>query len=65
MHKSTVYQNSLQAVPFPQHLTGYKDPLDFSHKRDKSAFIRSAAPAFAKHQQARIICKFAMSASAH
>lgn len=41
MHKSTVYQNSLQAVPFPQYLTGYKDPLDFSHKRDKSAFISS------------------------
>ena len=43
MYKPGVYQNSLQAVPFPQHLTGYKDPLDSSHKSDKSAFIRSAA----------------------
>ncbi|DBA91651.1 TPA: hypothetical protein ACH3X1_003254 [Trebouxia sp. C0004] len=41
MYKSSVYQNSLQAVPFPQHLSGYKDPLDCSHKSDKSAFISS------------------------
>lgn len=41
MYKPGVYQNSLQAVPFPQHLTGYKDPLDCSHKSDKSAFISS------------------------
>ena len=43
MFKPSVYQNSLQAVAFPQHLSGYKDPLDYSHKSDKSAYIRSAA----------------------
>ena len=43
MYKPSVYQNSLQAVAFPQHLSGYKDPLDYSHKSDKSAYIRSAA----------------------
>ena len=42
MVKPSVYQNSLQAVPFPQQLTGYKDPQDASHRSDKSAFIRSA-----------------------
>ena len=43
MSKPSIYQNSLQAVPFPQQLSGYKDPLDLSHKSDKSAYIRSAA----------------------
>ena len=42
MFKPSVYQNALQAVPFPQPLTGYKDPEDESHRSDKSAFIRSA-----------------------
>ncbi|KAL3137686.1 hypothetical protein ABBQ38_004959 [Trebouxia sp. C0009 RCD-2024] len=41
MFKSSVYQNSLQAVPFPQQLSGYKDPQDMSHRSDKSAFISS------------------------
>ena len=41
MVKPSVYQNSLQAVPFPQQLSGYKDPQDVSHRSDKSAFIRS------------------------
>jgi hypothetical protein len=49
MYKPGVYQNSLQAVPFPQHLSGYKDPLDCSHKSDKSAFIRSAADVAVLH----------------
>ncbi len=50
MYKPSVYQNSLQAVPFPQHLSGYKDPLDCSHKSDKSAFIRSAADVSVLHR---------------
>lgn len=42
MAKPSVYQNSLQAVPFHQQLSGYKDPQDAFHRSDKSAFIRSA-----------------------
>lgn len=41
MQKASVYQNSLQAVAFPQHLSGYKNPHDPSHKNDKSAYISS------------------------
>ena len=56
MYKPSVYQNSLQAVAFPQHLSGYKDPLDYSHKSDKSAYIRSAARWFKACQKFSPAC---------
>lgn len=51
MYKPSVYQNSLQAVAFPQHLSGYKNPLDPSHKNDKSSYIRYATPKSLTSQQ--------------
>lgn len=57
MYKPSVYQNSLQAVAFPQHLSGYKDPLDYSHKSDKTATTEHMAPLMTSLSSSEMECQ--------